>query len=68
MSKEMSREFFSLNDHLIETADFAVRFNPPPAYSYEVFRVSQQVPLFIEEGQKIKIDTRTYDYVERVKS
>lgn len=26
------------------------------------------VPLFIEEGQKIKIDTRTYDYVERVKS
>jgi elongation factor P len=26
------------------------------------------VPLFIEEGQKIKVDTRTYDYVERVKS
>ncbi len=25
------------------------------------------VPLFIEQGQKIKIDTRTYDYVERVK-
>lgn len=48
----MSREFFSLNDHLIETADFAVRFNPPPAYSYEVFRVSQQVPLFIEDHLK----------------
>lgn len=25
------------------------------------------VPLFIEQGQKIKVDTRTYDYVERVK-
>ncbi|TAE25838.1 MAG: elongation factor P [Cytophagales bacterium] len=25
------------------------------------------VPLFIEQGQKIRIDTRTYDYVERVK-
>tara|TARA_B100001971_G_scaffold213155_1_gene245489 strand:- start:79921 stop:80493 length:573 start_codon:yes stop_codon:yes gene_type:complete len=26
------------------------------------------VPLFIEEGEKLKIDTRTGDYVERVKS
>lgn len=26
------------------------------------------VPLFIDEGEKIKVDTRTYDYVERVKS
>lgn len=25
------------------------------------------VPLFIEQGQRIKVDTRTYDYVERVK-
>jgi elongation factor P len=25
------------------------------------------VPLFIEQGEKIRIDTRTYDYVERVK-
>ena len=25
------------------------------------------VPLFIEQGQKIKVDTRTRDYVERVK-
>jgi elongation factor P len=25
------------------------------------------VPLFVEEGQKIKVDTRTYEYVERVK-
>ncbi|MFT4032682.1 MAG: elongation factor P [Siphonobacter sp.] len=25
------------------------------------------VPLFIEQGEKIKIDTRSYDYVERVK-
>jgi elongation factor P len=25
------------------------------------------VPLFVEEGQKIKIDTRTGSYVERVK-
>jgi elongation factor P len=25
------------------------------------------VPLFIEQGQKIKVDTRNYDYVERVK-
>lgn len=26
-----------------------------------------QVPLFIEEGEKVKIDTRTGEYVERVK-
>ncbi|WP_428656281.1 elongation factor P [Runella sp.] len=25
------------------------------------------VPMFIEEGEKLRIDTRTYDYVERVK-
>lgn len=25
------------------------------------------VPLFVEEGEKIRIDTRTYEYVERVK-
>ncbi|TAE37585.1 MAG: elongation factor P [Runella slithyformis] len=25
------------------------------------------VPMFIEQGQKIKVDTRNYDYVERVK-
>jgi elongation factor P len=25
------------------------------------------VPLFIEQGQKIKVDTRSYEYVERVK-
>jgi elongation factor P len=25
------------------------------------------VPLFIEQGEKIRVDTRTYDYVERVK-
>ncbi len=25
------------------------------------------VPLFIEQGNKIKVDTRTYDYIERVK-
>lgn len=25
------------------------------------------VPLFIEQGQRIKVDTRTLDYVERVK-
>jgi len=27
-----------------------------------------QVPLFIEEGEKIKVDTRTGEYVERVKN
>ena len=26
-----------------------------------------QVPLFVEEGDRIKIDTRTFEYVERVK-
>ena len=25
------------------------------------------VPMFIEQGEKIKVDTRTYEYVERVK-
>ena len=29
---------------------------------------SIMVPLFIEQGDKLKIDTRTYDSVERVKS
>jgi elongation factor P len=27
-----------------------------------------QVPLFVEEGEKIKVDTRTGDYIERVKA
>ena len=26
-----------------------------------------QVPLFVEEGEKIKVDTRTGEYIERVK-
>ncbi|MGK7389691.1 MAG: elongation factor P [Candidatus Cyclobacteriaceae bacterium M2_1C_046] len=26
-----------------------------------------QVPLFIDQGEKIKVDTRSYEYVERVK-
>jgi elongation factor P len=26
-----------------------------------------QVPLFVETGEKIKVDTRTGDYIERVK-
>jgi len=26
-----------------------------------------QVPLFVESGEKIKVDTRTGDYIERVK-
>jgi len=26
-----------------------------------------QVPLFVEEGERIKVDTRTGDYIERVK-
>ena len=26
-----------------------------------------QVPLFVEQGQKVKVDTRTGQYVERVK-
>ena len=26
------------------------------------------VPLFIQTDEKIKVDTRTYEYVERVKS
>ncbi|OGM32322.1 elongation factor P [Candidatus Woesebacteria bacterium RIFCSPHIGHO2_02_FULL_38_9] len=29
--------------------------------------LSVKIPLFIEEGQKIKVDTRTSEYVERVK-
>ena len=27
-----------------------------------------QVPLFVEEGEKIKVDTRTGEYIERVKA
>jgi elongation factor P len=26
-----------------------------------------QVPLFIEEGERIKVDTRTGNYIERVR-
>jgi elongation factor P len=26
-----------------------------------------QVPLFLEEGERIKVDTRSGDYIERVK-
>ena len=27
-----------------------------------------QVPLFVEEGERIKVDTRTGEYIERVKA
>jgi elongation factor P len=27
-----------------------------------------QVPLFVEEGERIKVDTRSGDYIERVKA
>jgi elongation factor P len=27
-----------------------------------------QVPLFVEEGEKIKVDTRSGEYIERVKA
>ena len=27
-----------------------------------------QVPLFVEEGEKVKVDTRTGEYIERVKA
>jgi elongation factor P len=27
-----------------------------------------QVPLFVEEGERIKVDTRSGEYIERVKS
>ena len=49
MPEEICREFFSLNNHLVKAADFKHLFNPPPTYIYEVFRLSQQVPLFIED-------------------
>lgn len=49
MPEEICRNLFSLNHRLVKTADFTDRFNPPPAYIYEVFRVSQQVPVFIED-------------------
>ena len=49
MPEEICRDFFSLNHHLVKTPEFSDRFNPPPAYIYEVFRVSKQVALFIED-------------------
>ena len=49
MPEENCRDFFSLNSQLIKTADFMHLFNPPPSYIYEVFRVSQRVPLVIED-------------------
>ena len=27
-----------------------------------------QVPLFVEEGERVKVDTRSGEYIERVKS
>jgi branched-chain amino acid aminotransferase len=46
---ECSREFFFLNEKLYETPTFAGMFFPPVNYIYEVFRVAQKVPLFIED-------------------
>ncbi len=64
MSEEISRDLFFLNDHHIEAAEFTHRFNPPLAYSYEVFRVSQQVPLFIEDHLERFFNTAKLSGVE----
>ena len=64
MPEEICRNFFSLNHHLVKTAEFAYRFNPPPAYIYEVFRVSQQVPLFIEDHLERFFNTAKLSDVE----
>lgn len=64
MSEEINGDFFSLNHHLVTTDIFTERFNPPPAYIYEVFRVSQQVPLFIEDHLERFFNTAKLSGVE----
>jgi branched-chain amino acid aminotransferase len=49
ISAECNRNFFLLNQSITQTVDFQKLFNPPLSYIYEVFRVAQQVPLFIED-------------------
>lgn len=64
MSEEKCRDFFLLNDQLIEMTDFQSLFNPPLSYIYEVFRVSQQVPLFIEDHLERFFNTAKLSGVE----
>ena len=64
MHNEISRDFFSLNNQITKTADFTDLFNPPPAYIYEVFRVAQQVPLFIEDHLERFFNTAKLSGVE----
>lgn len=52
MSSECTRFFFMLNQSAVKTTDFQKYFYPPLNYIYEVFRVYQQKPLFIEDHLK----------------
>ncbi len=44
---EYTRDFFSVNGQLKPAVDFQRYFTKPEKYLYEVFRVHQQLPLFI---------------------
>lgn len=64
MSFECNRNFFLLNQSIVKTDDFHRFFNPPLSYIYEVFRVSQQVPLFIEDHLQRFFNTAELSAVE----
>lgn len=44
-----TRQYFIKNDQLLPVIEFENLFNPPFQYIYEVFRIVDGIPLFIEE-------------------
>ncbi|MDP2423102.1 MAG: aminotransferase class IV [Bacteroidales bacterium] len=46
---EFARAFFLFNGKLMPTSAFEQHFNQPQKYIYEVFRVQEGVPVFIED-------------------
>ncbi len=64
MNTECNRIFFLLNQSIAKTIDFHELFYPPINYIYEVFRVSQQLPLFIEDHLERFFNTAKLSGVE----
>lgn len=68
---ECVRNYFMLNDELISAADFNIHYHPGKEYIYEVFRVQEGIPLFIEHHlqrlkETLRLNSVDFDFLPEV--
>lgn len=61
---EYAREFFLFNGLLMPTSAFEQHFGQPQKYIYEVFRVQNGIPLFIEDHLERLWQTAAFEQVK----